>query len=86
MCLEKRRRGPFIGYKREANPTSNRCGMGILTKSNKDDYVPQFIPPNFLEFDQCLHYFFPLLNWKDIYYILVRIRFLMLYKYELFSI
>ena len=34
MCLEKREGGLFIGLKREANPTSNRCGIGNLTKSN----------------------------------------------------
>ena len=24
----------FIGWKKEANPTSNRCGIAYLTKSN----------------------------------------------------
>ena len=49
MCLEKRRGGgggggggggvggggAFIGYKKEENPTSNRCGIHIFQKSNK---------------------------------------------------
>ena len=34
MCLEKRRGGPFIGYNKEENPTSNRCGIHIFQKSN----------------------------------------------------
>ena len=34
MCLEKRRGGPYIGTKKEENPTSNRCGIHICKKSN----------------------------------------------------
>ena len=26
--------GPFIGYKKEENPTSNRCGIHIFQKGN----------------------------------------------------
>ena len=29
----------FIGLKREANPTSNRCGIANLTKSNKNKSI-----------------------------------------------
>ena len=28
--------GPFIGYNKEENLTSNRCGIHIFQKSNKD--------------------------------------------------
>ena len=34
MCLEKRKGGHFIGLKREAIPTSNRCGIANLAKGN----------------------------------------------------
>ena len=27
--------GAFIGYKKEQNPTSNRCGIHIFQKNNK---------------------------------------------------
>ena len=42
MCSEKRRGGggggggggAFIGYNKEENPTSNRCGIHIFQKRN----------------------------------------------------
>ena len=37
MYFEKRGVALFIGWKKEANPTSNRCGIAYLTKSNIDD-------------------------------------------------
>ena len=34
MFREEEGGGPFIGYNKEENPTSNRCGIHIFQKSN----------------------------------------------------
>ena len=47
MCvLEKRRKGPFIGNKKEANPLHNRCGMWDLHFLQKNNIMIGGVQPH----------------------------------------